>query len=66
MPRIGAGVYELRIRSGGAFRVCYVAKFAEGLYVLHAFQKKTPQTGRLDVELGAKRDREILRQRSDR
>ena len=66
MPSIGAGVYELRIRSGGAFRVFYVAKFAEGLYVLHAFQKKTPQTGRLDVELGAKRYREILRQRSDR
>ena len=66
MPSIGAGVYELRIRSGGAFRVFYVAKFAEGLYVLHAFQKKTQQTGRLDVELGAKRYREILRQRSDR
>ena len=39
MPSIGAGVYELRIRAGGAFRVFYVAKFAEGLYVVHAFQK---------------------------
>lgn len=66
MPSIGAGVYELRIRAGGAFRVFYVAKFAEGLYVLHAFQKKTQQTGRLDVEIGAKRYREILHQRSDR
>ena len=66
MPSIGAGVYALRIRSAGAFRVFYVAKFAEGLYDLHAFQKKTQQTGRLDVELGAKRYREILRQRLDR
>lgn len=44
----------------------YVAKFADGLYVLHEFQKKTEQTGRLDVEIGAKRYREILRQRWDR
>ena len=51
---------------GGAYRVFYVAKFAEGLYVLHAFQKKTQRTERLDLELGAKRYREILRQRSDR
>ena len=43
MPTVGAGVYELRIRSRGAFRVFYVAKFAECLYVLHAFQKKTQQ-----------------------
>ena len=30
MPSVGAGVYELRIRAAGAFRVFYVAKFAEG------------------------------------
>ena|GEM_PF-639572 len=66
MPSVGAGVYELRIRAAGAFRVFYVAKFAEGLYVLHAFQKKTQRTERLDLELAAKRYREILRQRSDR
>jgi phage-related protein len=63
MSRVGAGVYELRIRTGGAFRVFYVAKFSEGLYVLHAFQKKTRKTGRLDLEIGAKRYRDILRQR---
>ena len=63
MSRVGTGVYELRIRTGGAFRVFYVAKFAEGLYVLHAFQKKTGKTGRLDLEIGAKRYRDIFRQR---
>ena len=66
MPSVGAGVYEMHVRAAGAFRVFYVAKFAEGLYVLHAFQKKTQRTERLDLELGAKRYREILRQRSDR
>jgi phage-related protein len=66
MPALGAGVYELRIRSAGAFRVFYVAKFVEGLYVLHAFQKKTQKTGRLDVAIGAKRYREILRNRQNR
>lgn len=66
MTGIGAGVYELRIRAGGAFRVFFVAKFAEGVYVLHAFQKKTRQTEHLDMELGAKRYREVLRQRKDR
>lgn len=66
MPAVGAGVYELRIRAGGAFRVFYVARFAEGIYVLHAFQKKTQQTARLDLELGAKRYRELLMQRRGR
>ena len=59
MPSIGAGVYELRIRAGGAFRVFYVAKFAEGLYVLHAFQKKTQQTAKRDLDLAAARLRQI-------
>ncbi len=60
MPAIGAGAYELRIRIEGAFRVFYVAKFAEGIYVLHAFEKKTRQTARLDVEVGAKRYRLLM------
>jgi phage-related protein len=66
MPTVGAGVYELRVRAEGAFRVFYVAKFAEGLYVLHAFQKKARETARLDLEVGAKRYREVLRQRQRR
>ena len=66
MPTVGAGVYELRIRAGGAFRVFYVARFAEAIYVLHAFQKKSQQTARLDVELGAKRYRELIKQRDAR
>jgi len=66
MPTVGAGVYELRIRAEGAYRVFYVARFAEGIYVLHAFQKKAQQTTRLDLEVGAKRYRELIRQRRAR
>ena len=35
----------------GAYRAIYVAKFETAVYVLHAFQKKTPQTAKMDIEL---------------
>lgn len=63
MPTVGIGVYELRIRTEGAFRVFYVAKFAEGIYVLHAFEKKTQQTARLDIGIGTKRYRQLMKER---
>jgi phage-related protein len=63
MASVGLGVYELRIRTATEHRVFYVAKFAEGVYVLHAFEKKTQQTAQRDVELARERYREILRQR---
>ncbi len=38
---IGAGVNEIRIRdNNGIYRVMYVAKFEEALYVLHSFQNR--------------------------
>ena len=63
MPSIGLGVNELRIRIGGAFRVIYVAKFEEAVYVLHAFQKKSQRTGRLDIELAKRRYSNLLNER---
>ena len=60
---VGPGVYELRIRTAVEHRVFYVAKFAEGVYALHAFQKKTQQTTHRDIELAQERYREVLRQR---
>jgi phage-related protein len=37
---VGAGTREVRINDAkGAFRVMYVAKFEEAVYVLHCFQK---------------------------
>ncbi|HEU4341425.1 MAG TPA: type II toxin-antitoxin system RelE/ParE family toxin [Candidatus Binatia bacterium] len=39
MPRVGPGVQEIRIHTGLEHRVFYLAKLAEGVYVLHAFEK---------------------------
>jgi phage-related protein len=66
MPSIGAGVNELKVRTNGGFRVVYVAKFAEAIYVLHAFQKKSQRTARLDTELARSRLRNLLNERADR
>jgi phage-related protein len=64
MPTIGQGCYEIRVRDDtGAYRVIYVAKFAEAVYVLHCFQKKTQKTSRPDLELADKRYRELLEER---
>jgi phage-related protein len=57
---IGVGVSEIRIRdAAGAFRVIYVARFANAIYVLHAFQKKSQKTSWQDVDLARKRFRSI-------
>ena len=55
MPSVGPGAYEIRVQLGDAYRVFYVAKFKEAVYVLHAFQKKTQKTARGDIEIGRQR-----------
>lgn len=55
MPTVGAGAYEIRIKVQGQWRVIYVAKQAEAVYVLHCFHKTTPKTAKTDIELAAKR-----------
>ena len=63
MATVGQGVREIRVREAdGAFRVIYVAKFEAAVYVLHCFQKKTEKTSKADVELAAKRYRELLKE----
>lgn len=60
MPSIGSGVREIRIRDdAGAFRVIYLAALAEAVYVLHAFQKKTQQTAKRDLDVATARLRQI-------
>ena len=63
MPRVGVGVREIRIHADRAYRVIYVAHFQEAVYVLHAFVKKTQQTPKGDVELAARRGRELKKLR---
>ena len=63
MNAVGRGAKEIRIRDeAGAFRVLYVAKFADAIYVLQCFQKKTERTSKADVELAAKRYRELSKE----
>jgi phage-related protein len=56
---IGPGVKEIRIHILGEWRVVYVAKLHDAVYVLHAFQKKTRKTSRQDIDLARKRYRQI-------
>jgi len=63
MPSIGLGVNEIRVREGSAFRVIYVAKFPESIYVLHAFQKKSQKTAGTDVELAKARFKRLIEER---
>ena len=61
---VGPGVREIRVREAtGAFRVIYVASFGEAIYVLHAFQKKTQQTAKRDLDLASQRLRQISKGR---
>jgi phage-related protein len=62
MPGVGSGAYEIRYRDlGGAFRVIYVAKFADAVYVLHAFQKKARKTPKPELDLAAHRYQKLIR-----
>jgi phage-related protein len=56
MPSIGKGVEEIRVRDdSGIYRVIYTARFADAVYVLHAFQKKTQATSKRDIEIATER-----------
>jgi phage-related protein len=57
---VGRGAREIRIRDeSGAFRVIYIAKVEDRVYVLHAFQKKTQKTRKTDLDLAKKRYKEV-------
>jgi phage-related protein len=63
MRSIGYGVMEIRIADeAGAFRVIYVAKFADAIYVLHCFQKKSGRTSKHDIEVAKQRYRELKKE----
>lgn len=55
MPAVGAGAYEIRVHVLGEWRVIYVAKFQDSVYVLHAFHKKMQKTRKEDIDLAARR-----------
>ena len=60
MQTIGRSVREIRIRDrSGTFRVIYLATLADRVVVLHAFQKKTQRTAKYELDLAAKRLRDL-------
>jgi phage-related protein len=62
MSDVGKGVEEIRIwDESGTFRVMYVARFVDAVYVLHAFQKKTRATSKRDKEIAKLRFKQLMR-----
>lgn len=62
---VGPGTKEIRINlDDGWFRVLYVAKFPEAVYVLHCFKKKTNATSQHDQTIAAQRYKAVILERS--
>lgn len=55
MFAIAPGVYEIRLHGQGEWRVMFVARRADAIYVLHAFRKKSQTTRREDLDLAKSR-----------
>lgn len=64
MITIGPGVAEIRIHAENEYRIIYIAKFEEAIYVLHGFTKKSQQTAKRDLDLAAKRYKELQNERA--
>ena len=63
MTSVGKGVREIRVRYRGQYRLFYVAKFDEAIYVLSAFIKKTRTTPKAEIDKAKERLREVIRDR---
>ena len=64
---VGAGTREIRIReASGIYRVMYVAKFEEAIYVLHCFHKKTQGTSKQVRAIAAARYRAVVNARKEK
>lgn len=60
MLAVGPGVKEVRVHGRNEYRVMYVAKFVEAVYVLHTFVKKTQQTAKADIDLARTRYKQLI------
>ena len=61
MPSVGTGVAELRIRDrSGIYRAFYYTRSPKGIFVFHAFVKKSRATPKRDIDLGQNRLKELL------
>ena len=58
---VGSGTREIRINeANGIYRVMYVTKFVEAIYVLHCFQKQSQVTSRHDRAIAEARYRAVF------
>lgn len=60
MPDVGAGVEEIRIHEENEYRIIYIARFDEAVYVLHCFVKKSQKTPKHDLELAKQRYKQVM------
>lgn len=66
MPTVGAGVNEIRVRDESrGYRVLYLAKFEEAVYVLHVFEKRSQKTPKADIHLAKGRYADLLKWRKE-
>lgn len=66
MPAIGAGVNEIRVwDESGSYRVLYMAKFEEAIYVLHVFEKRSQKTPKGALQLAKCRYADLLKWRKE-
>lgn len=61
---VGPGVNEIRVSdTDGTYRVLYVAKFQEAVYVLHCFEKRTQKTPDTEIAIAKKRYAALVNER---
>jgi phage-related protein len=60
MGSVGAGVEEIRVHTRQEHRVFYIARFEEGVYVLHALEKRSRKTPATEIEVARTRLRAVL------
>jgi phage-related protein len=65
MTTVGIGVIEIRIHNPNEHRIVYIAKFAEAVYVLHAFEKKTQRTAERDLKIARRAYAELKKMQSE-
>lgn len=66
MSTVGAGVQEIRVwDESGTYRLLYVAKFEEAVYMLHAFEKRSQKTVKGDIQLATGRYTDLLKWRKE-
>ena len=63
MTTIGPGVREIRVRLEGQFRILYIARLPDAVYVLFAFEKKSQKTPQRELQLATDRLHLILEER---